>query len=130
MALLVFDLDHFKVINDRYGHAAGDTVLVAVAAAAAQCVRAGDVLARVGGEEFAILLKDASDGDARRLAERLRVAVSNTQVPCDGAVMSVTISVGIGLFDGALPRTSQELFQHADDRLYDEKRLVRNRVEG
>ena len=130
MSLLLFDLDKFKLVNDTWGHAAGDAVLKAVSKAVYATVRTGDIVARIGGEEFAVLLRDATLDDARRYAERLREAVSRLSVPWEKEVITVTISIGVAGFDGQEPEAHGELLQRADEFLYAAKRGGRNRVEG
>ena len=119
-SLLIGDLDHFKRINDQYGHLEGDHVLVTVAAALSRSIREHDLVARIGGEEFAILLPGADLAVARGIAERMRRAVES--LPC-----GVTISLGIALYpDHAAEPTS--LVKAADDATYRAKSLGRNQV--
>ena len=125
-ALLILDIDHFKQFNDRYGHLTGDAVLRHVADCLAQTRRAGDALARVGGEEFVMLLA----GDlqvSQGAAERLRARVQEGNFDCRGATLSVTVSGGLAMFpaDGV---DWDSLFAAADKRLYLSKRNGRNRV--
>lgn len=120
--LLLIDLDHFKSINDRYGHATGDAVLRQTGAAIVGAVRSGDVVGRVGGEEFAVFLGASSATDAHRLAERVRTAVAAITDP-----QPVTASVGIGTSDGRGTAPS-ELLHRADEALYLAKREGRNRT--
>ena len=128
LALLAFDLDHFKRINDTFGHPAGDAVLKAIAETVTACLREGDVFARVGGEEFAIVLRDASEVKALALAERVRFAVEAMVVRHEGRAIPVTLSMGVA----ALSRetTVEELVLLADQRLYKAKESGRNRVVG
>ncbi len=119
-SLIIGDLDHFKRINDQYGHLAGDSVLVSVAATLAHSVREHDLVARIGGEEFALLLPGADLVVATAMAERLRRAVES--LPC-----GVTISLGIAMYpDHAVDPTA--LVKAADDAAYRAKRLGRNQV--
>ncbi len=124
----VADVDHFKGINDRYGHAAGDTVLREVGQALRNAARLTDAVARLGGEEFGLLLPHATPEQAAQVAERLRAAVAALHVETeDGRSIKVTISIGLAelapgnVLDGAL--------SHADKALYRAKHGGRNRVE-
>jgi len=125
-ALLMIDADHFTDINDRYGHAYGDTALKLIAETMKNAVRPTDLVGRVGGEEFAVFLPRADSQHASAVAERIRVAVSNTSLAAAGPAASLSVSVGAVVFEG---QTSVEtLFQAADALLYEAKRLGRNRV--
>jgi diguanylate cyclase (GGDEF)-like protein len=128
MALMVFDLDHFKRVNDRYGHEAGDTVLVEVASAAKQRLRQGDYLARHGGEEFAALAIQADRATARTLAERMRAGIEAVPIELSGGqVVHVTASFGVACFEGGATDI-EALFRAADRALYSAKEGGRNRV--
>ena len=119
-ALLLIDLDHFKLINDRYGHQSGDEVLKRCAAALRRSVRTIDFVARYGGEEFCLLLPETSAQGARRLAERLRETFNALPRPAP------TISVGISVHK---PRgTVQEILEQADEALYRAKKAGRDCV--
>jgi diguanylate cyclase (GGDEF)-like protein len=125
----MIDVDHFKSVNDRFGHAMGDAVLVGIASELSSNVRQNDLVARVGGEEFMVLLPDISMDAAANLADRLRLAVAAAGFPLpDGEVLRCTISVGMSLHEGD-ERTWERLVQDADAALYCAKRLGRNRVE-
>lgn len=130
LSLLLFDLDHFKKVNDTHGHRAGDELLKAVGKTVQATVRSGDIVARVGGEEFAVLLRDATHEDAVRYAERLRKTVGRVTIVWEDTVVGVTISVGVAAFDGKVPNNQGELLQAADEKLYAAKRAGRNRVES
>lgn len=124
LCLLVADLDHFKRVNDTYGHVAGDEVLVAVSQALLQAVRQGDAVCRMGGEEFAVLLPDTDVEQAKLIAERIRVAVPTAPLPGTGAV---TISVGLASYpDDA--RDATALVKAADDAAYAAKAAGRDQV--
>ncbi len=123
------DIDHFKSINDRYGHSGGDIVLRKVAEAICSCTRGTDYVARWGGEEFLILLPGSLAAQAAEVAERIRQLVESIrfdELVLDGSPLSVTLTLGI------MQRTNQELLREtirkADDRLYEGKRLGRHRV--
>lgn len=127
--LLMIDVDHFKSVNDRFGHAMGDQVLVGVATALSSQLRQNDLIARVGGEEFMVLLPGIATEDAASLADRLRSAVEMSEFPLsDGNILRCTVSIGMSQFLGE-DRDWESLVQGADDALYCAKRLGRNRVE-
>ncbi len=126
--LLLLDLDSFKPINDAFGHAAGDAVLCAVAQAIAGQVRAGDLVARRGGDEFGVLLERCPGEVAQRVAETVRVAVAGLQMPWQGQLLQVGVSVGVAALED-LPFTSAADWIAAADRAsYDAKAAGRNRV--
>ena len=131
LALLVIDLDRFKSVNDRYGHATGDAVLRHVAQRLAQGVRATDLPARYGGEEFAILLPDTDARGAEFLAEKLRQDVEASPVRDAGHTIRVTISVGVAAihapkrYDATI---EEDLIRRADEAMYEAKTGGRNRV--
>lgn len=125
--MLVWDIDHFKVINDRHGHAAGDKVLQSVAKKLETGVRKGDMLARFGGEEFVMLLVDKSLEEGAQLAERIRQLISTTEFTYKNQPLHVTISCGVASFvDKDTPTT---LFERADKALYKAKKSGRDRIE-
>lgn len=123
-SFIICDIDHFKSVNDRYGHPAGDSVLKSVAAILKHRIRAFDVAARWGGEEFLILVPDSSLKQAAELAERVRKGVESLEIPEAGPV---TISLGVAELSPG--ETAASLIQRADKVLYQAKRLGRNRVE-
>ena len=125
LAVALFDVDHFKSVNDRYGHAVGDRVLQSIAARAAAVVRGGDLVGRLGGEEFGILMPGASREEAAIVAERLRVAMETAREPAE-SLPAVTVSVGIATHEGQ--RSAAELLAAADAALYAAKGAGRNRV--
>jgi diguanylate cyclase (GGDEF)-like protein len=126
LALLLLDLDHFKQVNDQYGHSAGDQVLAGVGAALRSVVRARDFAGRNGGEEFAVLLPDTDIAAALEIAERVRGAIAEVTLP--GTDVPVTVSVGVAGFPGHAS-TLERLDRLADAALYVAKRQGRNRVE-
>lgn len=129
-ALLTFDLDRFKAINDGFGHAAGDAVLHGVAVALAGTLRAGDVPARFGGEEFVALLPDTTLPAAREVAERLRAAISATVPHPAGPGAEVTVSIGVAPVGGGEPELALlAALAAADAALYRAKHAGRDRVE-
>jgi diguanylate cyclase (GGDEF)-like protein len=127
--LLVIDIDHFKRVNDTHGHAAGDAVLKAVAALLADCVRPMDTLARIGGEEFALVLPHCLPGFGPAVAERVRQRVADCRIALpDGPVVSVTVSLG-GAFAPPWVRSTPALWlERADRQLYLAKAGGRNRA--
>jgi len=126
-ALLIIDADHFKKINDNYGHLTGDDALLEITAAIARGVRSGDVLGRIGGEEFAAFLVGATPDEARRVAERIRHEVEMIRFrPDREATVPLTVSIG----GTACPPGASvpELMRAADRKLYEAKRTGRNRT--
>jgi diguanylate cyclase (GGDEF)-like protein len=129
VALLLFDLDHFKRINDEHGHAVGDQVLRDTAAIAQTQVRHGELLVRHGGEEFVILTVNCLPDDAARLAERLRASLAATPiVTAEGLTLNITASLGVAYADARDLIDIDGLFRKADAALYTAKAEGRNRV--
>jgi diguanylate cyclase (GGDEF)-like protein len=129
LSVVLFDIDHFKSVNDTYGHPAGDKVLAGVARALGQRLRPTDVLARYGGEEFVLLLPDTDRKGAAAVAERLRQQVA--QIGHDvgnAAALHVTISAGHTTIEPGSSATADMLLASADAALYVAKRSGRNRV--
>ena len=123
-ALLLLDIDHFKRINDTFGHDAGDRVLVWLAELMRECSRSGDLLCRMGGEEFALLLPGANLDTAQQVAERLRQRVEHT--PIEG-IGTITVSIGVSLWPEHTDNLKQ-LFKLADEQLYVAKSSGRNQT--
>jgi diguanylate cyclase (GGDEF)-like protein len=131
LSVVMVDLDHFKKVNDTFGHIAGDRLLQAVARAVASSLRSEDVLARVGGEEFALLLRATDQREAKIVAERVRAAVAATSVAIGQQTVSTTVSGGVAsTSDIEGPPTHEALLALADDRLYAAKAAGRNVVRG
>jgi diguanylate cyclase (GGDEF)-like protein len=132
LSLVMFDLDNFKEINDRYGHLAGDTLLKQVAQELAAGLRSTDAVGRYGGEEFLIVLPETDLAGARVVADKLRRLVEAVAAPmADGEEASVTISIGLASrADVGVPKeaTPRDLLEHADRALYRAKEEGRNRV--
>ncbi len=127
LSLMAFDVDHFKRVNDTYGHAAGDHVLRKLAEVIAASIRTEDLLARVGGEEFVVLLRDIGLDNALDCADRLRRAVEQTVFEAEGTRIAVTISAGLAALDAA-HASRHALAEAADRALYEAKGAGRNRV--
>jgi diguanylate cyclase (GGDEF)-like protein len=128
LSMVLFDLDHFKSINDTYGHPGGDAVLKAVAAAARTQLRTEDVFARYGGEEFAIILRGIDINGALAMADRLRATVEGMQVGHEGRNIRVTLSGGCASAAELEQVTHTALLSLADRRLYAAKHSGRNRI--
>jgi two-component system cell cycle response regulator len=141
VSVLIFDIDHFKSVNDTFGHPVGDEVLKGVADRAAHCLRASDIVARYGGEEFVAIMPDTDERAAARTAERLRRAIAEAPFPVgppdaarpddarpdDARRVEVTVSVGcVTTRDPA--DAAPDLFSRADEALYKAKGAGRNRV--
>ena len=126
-AVLFVDLDHFKSINDTYGHAVGDDVLRMVAQTLQKTVRRSDIVGRIGGEEFSVFLPNTDVQGAQQLAETLRLAIESIQIEVNGVRLKITASIGVAAkrFD---QETMQAIQQHADQAMYEAKRGGRNRV--
>ncbi|RKH43055.1 GGDEF domain-containing protein [Corallococcus llansteffanensis] len=129
LSLVMLDLDHFKEVNDTFGHLAGDSVLKQLASTVRTRIRREDVFARYGGEEFAMLLPEISLGGARQLAEKVRKLVERQRFEFDKQVIPVTLSVGVATLEPQ-HREATELVRAADERLYEAKTQGRNRVCG
>ncbi len=129
ISLMIFDIDRFKDVNDRYGHAAGDKVLKGVASLLCDRLRGFDTAARLGGEEFVVLLPEAEVGEAMGAGMRIARAVAGTGWPIDGADQTISVTVSAGV--AAAPAGScdyHDLLARADEALYDAKHAGRNRV--
>jgi diguanylate cyclase (GGDEF)-like protein len=128
LTLVLFDIDHFKKVNDTYGHQAGDYVLSEISTLLTAALRAEDVFARYGGEEFAVICRGSDVMQGQIVAERMRKAVENHKFVFEGTHIPLTISVGVaGLPDPAV-KDAVELVSLADQALYKSKNGGRNRV--
>jgi diguanylate cyclase (GGDEF)-like protein len=127
MAVVLCDLDHFKRINDTWGHPAGDAALVAVAGVLKDACRASDTCCRYGGEEFVLLLEQTGGEAALAIAERLRRRVETLPFDYDGQPIPLTLSAGVAAFPDLFIKTAGELLLFADEALYEAKRQGRNR---
>jgi diguanylate cyclase (GGDEF)-like protein len=131
LSVVIVDVDHFKRVNDTFGHLAGDAVLKVVASLLAQCLRAEDLLARYGGEEFVIVTRGLDAAQALMMADRARVTVAGTAIPHAHQSISVTVSAGVAsLTCCGSQRDKATLLGLADARLYQAKQSGRNRVVG
>src|SRR6267142_5348813 len=127
LSLLLLDVDHFKRVNDTYGHPAGDVVLQGIAALAQHQARETDIVARYGGEEMALILPETDAQGAHAIAERLRKAAADGTHATDQGVIQVTISIGLATWPGPVD-SAEELLEAADKALYRAKQAGRNRV--
>lgn len=128
LSVLLIDLDHFKRINDTHGHGVGDSVLRHFVAIAASCLRAEDILGRIGGEEFSALLPDVGPADAQLIAERMRIRVAELAFNGPQGPIHLTVSIGIAQ---CLPgETPEKALHRADAAMYRAKESGRNRVES
>lgn len=128
LSLIMFDLDHFKKVNDTYGHPAGDYILQKVSETTKGMIRREDIFARYGGEEFVILMRDTDEMNAVKFAERLREKVEKSDFSFETHHIPVTISIGISSFDGQNFKNYHEFIKEADQYLYFSKANGRNRT--
>jgi diguanylate cyclase (GGDEF)-like protein/PAS domain S-box-containing protein len=130
MSLLMLDIDHFKAINDTHGHQAGDLALQMMADHCREVLREIDVIGRVGGEEFAIILPETDRAGANRIAERLRASIAGKVMATEkGATLGITVSIGLATHAGSDAEANLDgLIKQADEALYEAKRSGRNRV--
>jgi diguanylate cyclase (GGDEF)-like protein len=129
LSLIAFDIDHFKRVNDTYGHLTGDNLLRQVAAAVKPRLRREDVFARTGGEEFGILLPEVGLDGARTTADKVRRIVEATPLKHERETIECTVSLGLAAL-GADETSGEELYRRADERLYEAKQAGRNRIAG
>ena len=126
VGLMILDLDHFKQVNDTHGHDVGDEVLRAVSNCLKDMTRYHDVVARLGGEEFAVVAPNMDGELLLKLAERIRKAIASMAVVSGNVRLKITTSVGLAVWDGG--ETADQFYRRADTMLYQAKRLGRNRV--
>jgi diguanylate cyclase (GGDEF)-like protein len=126
LSVLLLDIDRFKGINDRYGHDVGDRVIVEIASILRYMAREADLAARLGGEEFVVMLPETGISDAAILGERLRTAIAGTPIQATGRMLTLTVSIGVGGSDGNA--TVCEMLKQADLALRRAKQEGRNRV--
>lgn len=127
-SLILIDIDNFKRINDTYGHQVGDAVIIDLTKRISAIIRTGDVLARYGGEEFGIILPDTDRFGAETLASRVLLSVSSSPVIYSQYEINYTVSIGLVVYDGAVPVKKDQLIAVADAALYESKRNGKNRV--
>lgn len=127
VSLLVLDIDHFKLVNDEHGHQAGDNVLKTLVETIMRILRPHDVIGRVGGEEFMVLLPDTPHEAAAALAERIRSTAEGMSIQLEDRTLTVTVSIGVAEF-GLDGESQDAVFKVADDRLYRAKHEGRNRI--
>jgi len=127
-SILAVDLDFFKLVNDQYGHTAGDEVLATFGNLIRKISRDSDIAGRVGGEEFTFFLPNTTAAEAENFAERLHATVKDTVVNYHGAQIRFTVSIGLASFTGNNPSSLDSLLQFADSALYEAKKSGRNRT--
>ncbi|MBI2500857.1 MAG: GGDEF domain-containing protein [Deltaproteobacteria bacterium] len=130
LSLMMIDIDHFKQVNDSYGHPAGDFILGRVAALAKSIIRNEDIFARYGGEEFVAILKGTDAAGARVLAERLRKLIEESLFQFEENSIQITISIVLSSLLGKNHASHEEMVRIADQCLYQSKNAGRNRVSG
>lgn len=126
IGVMVIDLDHFKLVNDTHGHDVGDEVLRALGECLLQFTRYHDIVARLGGEEFAVVAPNLDLPTLTKLAERIRVAISKMNIETENVTLRVTASIGLASWDGV--EDGNALLKRADEHLYQAKANGRNRV--
>jgi diguanylate cyclase (GGDEF)-like protein len=129
LGVVMVDLDHFKNVNDSYGHLAGDAVLREAARRMQDSLRSYDAVGRYGGEEFLVVLPGSTDSSALHLAERLRETICSQSIDFPEGSLRASISLGVTAWSRGVPPTPEMLIHAADDALYHAKALGRNRVE-
>ncbi len=128
LSIMLLDIDHFKRINDSYGHGVGDEVLVLFYQTCVEAVRSSDVVARIGGEEFVIVMPDTHLVNAQKFAERLRDKIANLEINIANKQISVTVSIGVSEWQSDYFTTAETFVAHADKSLYQAKNSGRNKV--
>jgi diguanylate cyclase (GGDEF)-like protein len=134
LSVTMIDIDHFKRVNDTYGHPVGDRVIRAVAQTIAETLRQSDRVARLGGEEFGIVTPEVTPAGALALGERLRKRIEELTIKGDTAIdggftsVTVTVSIGIAAWDGRQPSEAAQLLKRADEAMYRAKESGRNRA--
>lgn len=126
--LMILDVDHFKQVNDTYGHQAGDEVLKTMTAKLKSCFRVTDLIARYGGEEFTVILRDVDLEEGKQIAERTRMQIEELQFNISDHCSPIKCTVSIGIARYNLQETASQLIEHADKALYEAKESGRNRI--
>jgi len=129
LSLVMLDIDHFKKINDTYGHQNGDAVLKAIGAELTAQLRQYDIAARFGGEEFVLILPETDIKEATQVAERLRQNIASLRFEAELANLEITVSLGVASTQNKIVKSTDDLIREADYALYNAKRGGRNRVE-
>jgi diguanylate cyclase (GGDEF)-like protein len=128
-SLIIFDIDHFKKINDSYGHPVGDQVLMAVSRTAEKAVRKSDILSRYGGEEFAVILPETNFAAAKEVAERIRSDIERMSIEMNGITIKLSVSVGYTCYRHVSNiKEKGAIISMADKALYTAKQSGRNMV--
>jgi len=128
LGIMMIDLDHFKQINDGFGHDGGDIVLQEVSRRMKQCIRSSDIIGRFGGEEFLAIIPNGSVEELREIAERIRISISEKPITTDEFVIPVTCSIGVAVLLDYEKEDVEEIRQKADKALYVAKEMGRNKV--
>jgi diguanylate cyclase (GGDEF)-like protein len=128
MSVLLLDIDHFKKVNDTYGHHAGDEVLVRIAQLLSGMARHGDTVARFGGEEFAALLPETNRLGAAVMGQRIRAVIEKEEIVVEGRQIAITVSIGVATLAAEEVESIDQLLNIADRRLYLAKNNGRNRI--
>lgn len=128
LSLIMLDIDHFKVVNDTYGHIVGDKIIVSITKTINSAIREGDVLIRYGGEEFLCVLPGANLHDSQLIAERIRIMVGDSILKWNDQEIKVTVSLGTATYPNKDINDIQQFINTADDAMYKAKRMGRNRV--
>ncbi|APG23676.1 MULTISPECIES: sensor domain-containing diguanylate cyclase [Syntrophotalea] len=129
LSLMFFDIDFFKDINDSHGHLAGDAVLRSIASQVTTCMRGCDVVARYGGDEFAVIMPETDRGGLESLCERLRGHIERTQISVNGKTLGITVSIGGACFDGQGQKVTRfAMLNVADQAIYQSKKSGRNTI--
>ncbi|MGY0595661.1 MAG: GGDEF domain-containing protein, partial [Paraglaciecola chathamensis] len=126
---IMFDIDHFKHVNDNHGHATGDRVLIEISKATQDLMRSFDYCFRVGGEEFVILVSDTNVNELNKIAERVRKAIEKTNFNASSGPLEITVSVGFAI-SSEDDETWEATLERADKALYHSKKTGRNKVSG
>lgn len=127
LTLIYFDIDHFKKVNDTYGHAAGDTVLIELSKMIGRILRKNELFARIGGEEFAIFMPRSDAATGARLAERIREIIAGHAIPINTKT-SLPITISMGVVDTQSEEAATSLIERADGAMYQAKKTGRNKV--
>ena len=126
--MMLFDIDHFKRVNDTFGHTCGDHVLTEVTQTIASCLKPQDLLCRWGGEEFLVYTMPCTKKSATELAEKIRRSVEEMAVLKNGETVSVTVSCGVAFVETPVNHSASEMFSYVDELLYQAKNQGRNCV--